>query len=182
MAGHVEITVQSVSLLLPHVRTGKLRALGVTGAHRVAAAPDIPAIAEGGLPGYEGDQWAGLLAPAGTSRDIIARLYKESAYSDPQLLALTQKVSYEIYPNAGFPKYRSGEVTVRLKNGREISRRNHILPDKQAAEKDIFAKFMNNTKFTLSPPQARTIRDMIMNVDGISNTRTITRALAGRSV
>ncbi len=71
--------VSGMSSSLPQVRAGKLRALGVTSARRAATAPDIPAIAEAGLPGYESMQWYGLLAPAGTPREIIAKLHKEAA-------------------------------------------------------------------------------------------------------
>jgi len=77
MAGEVALMTNSVSTLLPHVRAGKLRALGVGSTRRVTAAPDIPTIAEAGLPGYESAQWSGLLAPAGTPLEIIARLHRE---------------------------------------------------------------------------------------------------------
>lgn len=79
LAGRVAIlATSSMSLVVPHVRTGRLRALGVTAAARTQALPDVPTIAEGGLPGYEAVQWLGLLAPAGTPREIIARLHKEA--------------------------------------------------------------------------------------------------------
>lgn len=78
IGGHVAMTVSPVPRSLPHVRGGRLKALGVTSANRVPAAPEIPTIAEAGLPGYEAVQWYGLLAPAGTPKDIIARLHKES--------------------------------------------------------------------------------------------------------
>jgi tripartite-type tricarboxylate transporter receptor subunit TctC len=54
----------------PHIASGKLRALAVTSRERLAAFPDLPTIAESGLPGYESSQWYGLLAPAGTPREI----------------------------------------------------------------------------------------------------------------
>jgi tripartite-type tricarboxylate transporter receptor subunit TctC len=63
---------------MPQVRAGRLRALGVTSAKRVASASDIPTIAEAGVPGYESLQWYGLLAPAATSKDIIAKLHREA--------------------------------------------------------------------------------------------------------
>jgi tripartite-type tricarboxylate transporter receptor subunit TctC len=59
---------------LPHVKTGLLRALGITSSKRSLAAPELPTIAESGLPGYESVTWFALLAPTGTSRDIITRL------------------------------------------------------------------------------------------------------------
>ena len=78
IAGQTAIMAPSMISALPHVRVGRLRALGVTSAHRVTGAPDIPAIAEAGLPGYEAVQWIGLLAPSGTPREIVARLHKET--------------------------------------------------------------------------------------------------------
>ena len=78
IAGQVALTSSPLLLSLPHTRAGRLRALGVTSAARVAIAPDIPTIAESGLPGFESVQWYGLFAPAGTPRDIINRLHRES--------------------------------------------------------------------------------------------------------
>ncbi len=78
IAGNVAMTANSMSTIMPHVRAGKLRALGVASARRVAAAPELPTVAEAGVPGYESVQWSGLLAPAGTPQEIIARLHKET--------------------------------------------------------------------------------------------------------
>lgn len=77
IAGQVPMMTDSMSSLVPHVRAGKLRALGVSSARRAAAAPDIPTIAEA-VPGYESGQWYGLFAPAGTPQEIIAWLHKEA--------------------------------------------------------------------------------------------------------
>lgn len=78
LAGRVAmLTTSSMGLLVPHVRAGRLRAIGVTGARRSPALPDMPTIAEAGLPGYESVQWSGVLAPAGTSREIVGMLHKE---------------------------------------------------------------------------------------------------------
>ena len=76
----VDLTAGRVAMatIIAYVPDGKLRALGVTSARRSASAPDIPTIAESGLPGFEMVQWYGLLAPAGTPRDIIARLHGET--------------------------------------------------------------------------------------------------------
>jgi tripartite-type tricarboxylate transporter receptor subunit TctC len=75
MAGHLPMTFGNIMNALPHTKTGRIRALGVTSAKRVSAAADIPTIAEAGLPGYEAVQWYGLLAPAGTARDIVLKLH-----------------------------------------------------------------------------------------------------------
>ena len=80
LGGRIDATVSSsMSVVLPHVRSGRLHALGVTAAARIRALPDVPTIAEAGLPGYEALQWAGLLAPTGTPREILLKLYKETA-------------------------------------------------------------------------------------------------------
>jgi len=75
LSGHVPLMLGNVLATLPHVRAGRLRAYGVTSPKRTVTAPDIPTIAEGGLPGYESEQWFGVLAPAATPRPIINRLH-----------------------------------------------------------------------------------------------------------
>ena len=80
LGGRIDASISSsMTVVLPHVRSGRLHALGVTAATRVKALPDVPSVAESGVPGYEALQWAGLLAPAGTPRDIVVKLHKESA-------------------------------------------------------------------------------------------------------
>jgi tripartite-type tricarboxylate transporter receptor subunit TctC len=76
LAGQVQLSMPNVLTALPHIKGGKLRGLGVTSSKRATGLPDIPAIAET-LPGYEAIQWYGILAPAGTSRDIVAKLQAE---------------------------------------------------------------------------------------------------------
>jgi tripartite-type tricarboxylate transporter receptor subunit TctC len=79
LAGHVHMNLGSLIQILPHIRSGKLRALGVGGARRNPALPDVPTIAEAGLPGYEANNWWGILAPAGTAPAIVERLRAEIA-------------------------------------------------------------------------------------------------------
>jgi tripartite-type tricarboxylate transporter receptor subunit TctC len=77
IAGQVQMNLGSLVQMMPHVRSGKLKALGVGGAKRVAALPDVPTIAEAGVPGYEANNWWGILAPAGTPEPIVKRLHNE---------------------------------------------------------------------------------------------------------
>jgi tripartite-type tricarboxylate transporter receptor subunit TctC len=77
VGGQVTLMFDSMPSALPMVKSGKLRALAQTGAKRSAAVPDLPTIAEAGLPGYEVAGWFGLFAPAGTPRDIVVRLSNE---------------------------------------------------------------------------------------------------------
>jgi tripartite-type tricarboxylate transporter receptor subunit TctC len=64
---------------MPHIKTGRVRPLGVTTAARAETLPEVPTIAEAALPGYEAMNWFGVLAPAGTARPIVDRLHKEIA-------------------------------------------------------------------------------------------------------
>ncbi len=75
-AGYVPFMVTNMISGVPQFKSGRLRAYGVTSAKRSAAAPDIPTIAEQGVPGYEAVQWYGLMAPAGTPRDVVSKLHK----------------------------------------------------------------------------------------------------------
>lgn len=74
VAGRTDLGMNSPVFLLPLVRAGKLRAIGITGSKRMASAMDIPTIAESGLPGFELSGWQGILAPAATPREIVTQL------------------------------------------------------------------------------------------------------------
>jgi tripartite-type tricarboxylate transporter receptor subunit TctC len=74
LSGEVNLALVGISTVLPHVRSGKLRALGVSSTARSSLARDIPTIAESGVPGYEFAGWYGLLAPAKTPRPVLARI------------------------------------------------------------------------------------------------------------
>ena len=87
LAGQIHMTFDNIPVALPHIRSGRLRALGVTSASRSPLLPDVPTIAEAGLPGYEMTARFGLTAPARTPADVIARLNAEvvRALQTPQL-------------------------------------------------------------------------------------------------
>lgn len=77
IGGQVQFNLGSLVQMVPHVRSGKLKALGVSGAKRSVAMPEIPTIAEAGVPGYEVANWWAILAPAGTPAPVLERLRKE---------------------------------------------------------------------------------------------------------
>lgn len=77
LSGQVQMQMAGLPPALPHVRTGRLRALAVTSARRSSVAPEIPTMAESGLAGVEVGSWHGILAPAKTPRPIVARLHRE---------------------------------------------------------------------------------------------------------
>lgn len=77
LGGHISMYFATTPSVMSHVRSGKLRALGVTSEKRSASVPDIPTISESGLPGFDQSAWHGLFAPAGTPEPIIAKLSAE---------------------------------------------------------------------------------------------------------
>ena len=79
IAGQVQFNLGSLVQMVPHVRSGKLKALGVSSGKRVGALPEVPTIAEAGVPDFEVSNWWGILAPAGTPGAVLDKLYKEIA-------------------------------------------------------------------------------------------------------
>ena len=80
LAGQVQALFTGVPALLPHIKAGRMRALAVSSPKRLAVLPDVPTVAESGIPGtkgFEADQWYGIVAPAGTPADIVARLNQD---------------------------------------------------------------------------------------------------------
>ena len=77
ISGQVQMMSGDLSTLLPHVQSGRMRALAVTGARRSSLLPDMPTVAEAGVPGYEASGWFGVLVPAGTPQSIVDRLNAE---------------------------------------------------------------------------------------------------------
>ena len=77
VGGHTKINFANLPTALPHLRSGKLRPLGVGATKRSPVLPDVPTIAEAGVPGYEATVWWGIVAPAGTPAAIVEKLHRE---------------------------------------------------------------------------------------------------------
>ncbi len=97
LSGEVQLTFDSISTTLPHVRSGKVRALAMTGTKRAAIAPDVPTLAEAGVPGINITGWYAVLAPAGTPTPVVERLSREIAtvLKEPELKATLASNGYE---------------------------------------------------------------------------------------
>jgi tripartite-type tricarboxylate transporter receptor subunit TctC len=74
IAGNVQLMFESTNSIAPHVKSGRVRALAVTGATRAQSLPDVPTLMEAGVPGYEVTAWTGVIAPTGLPRPILERL------------------------------------------------------------------------------------------------------------
>lgn len=87
IAGQVQLMMEGLNSIAPHAKAGRVRAIAVTGAKRSAALPDVPTIAEAGVPGYEASTWNGIVAPVGVPKSIIAKLNAElnKALASPTL-------------------------------------------------------------------------------------------------
>jgi len=79
IGGQVQLNFDTPVTSLPHIRAGKLKPIAITGKNRLASLPDVPTFAEAGLPEYDFQIWFGVIAPAGTPRDIIGKISKEIA-------------------------------------------------------------------------------------------------------
>jgi tripartite-type tricarboxylate transporter receptor subunit TctC len=103
VAGQVDLMFGS-SFAMPHVRAGKLRLLAVTSARRSAIMPEVPTVAESGLPGFDVDTWYGVLAPAGTPRPVVELLAREidKAVRDPKIVQGLRELILE--PKGGTPE------------------------------------------------------------------------------
>jgi tripartite-type tricarboxylate transporter receptor subunit TctC len=77
LGGRTAMIFDTITAILPHVQSGGVRALAVTTLTRSPSQPDLPTIAESGLPGYDANTWGGILAPAGTPKEIVAKLNAE---------------------------------------------------------------------------------------------------------
>ena len=96
-AGDVQVTFANYSDALTYMKTGRLRALGMTSAKRFPQSPEVPTIAEAGVPGYQVESWNGLFAPAGTPADIVGRVAAalQAGYKDPVLRKRMQDMGAE---------------------------------------------------------------------------------------
>lgn len=89
LAGEIQVGFTGATAVIAHVRAGRLRALAVSSSRRMAAYPSLPTVAESGYPGFEADQWYGVVAPAGTPAPIVDRLNAaiNKALATPQMRA-----------------------------------------------------------------------------------------------
>jgi tripartite-type tricarboxylate transporter receptor subunit TctC len=98
ISGHVPLFFDYLLTGMPHVKDGKLRALATTGAQRTPALPDLPTVSEAGVPGYEASLWFAFFAPAGTPKEIVAKLSKsvQDALARPKVKERLDSLGVEV--------------------------------------------------------------------------------------
>lgn len=129
IAGQVDATFTGAPAVLPHVRSGRLRALAVSSAARIPTLPDVPTVAESGYPGFEADQWYGIVAPAGTPAALIARLNAEvnKALALPEV---AQQLATEgAVPMATTPQAFGELIAREIPRWAEVVRAGNVRPD-----------------------------------------------------
>jgi tripartite-type tricarboxylate transporter receptor subunit TctC len=104
LAGQVVAMTGTMITVIPYVRSGRMRALGVTSLARSSVAPDVPTIAEAGVPGYESVQWYGLLAPGGTPRDVIIKIHEAAARATQEPAVRKRFLDDGVEPIGGTPE------------------------------------------------------------------------------
>jgi len=115
MSGQVPLGMLDLPSVLPQIKAGKVRALAVTGAARLADLPDVPTLAEAGVKGYESTGWFGIVAPAATPPAVVARLHAElnAVLTDPAVIAQARAIGVELTPMtpAEFGRFIASETT-----------------------------------------------------------------------
>ena len=115
LAGQTNMMFDNIPSSLPHIKSGKLIAIATTGAKRDPALPDLPTVAEAGVPGYESGVWFGIMVPAATPKDIIARLNAAAlqGMKAPEFVKRMTDLGYNIIP--GSPEDMARMLDVELK-------------------------------------------------------------------
>ena len=120
LSGEAQLTYSSIPTILPHVRSGKVRALGVGNAKRIPSLPEFPTIAEAGLPGYEAYAWGGMVGPANMPKDIVTRLNREIVQVLQQKDVRERMLSEGTVPTPSSPEQFTAYIKSELKKWGEV--------------------------------------------------------------
>ncbi len=129
VGGQVQMMCTSPLPAMPHVKSGRLKALGMTSRTRSRAAPDVPTVAEQGVPGYESSLWYALLAPAATPQAVIKRVHAETVkiVKSPELSA--QLLAQGAEPVGNSPRELAGFIKAEIERWTELVERTNIRAD-----------------------------------------------------
>ena len=120
LSGEAHFTHSSIPSILPHVRAGKVRALGVANAQRIPSLPEFPTVAEAGLPGFEAHGWVGMIGPANMPKDIVQRLNKEIVDTLKQKDVIDRMLSDGAVPVPSSPEEFTAYMNSELKKWGDV--------------------------------------------------------------
>ncbi|HYC47816.1 MAG TPA: tripartite tricarboxylate transporter substrate binding protein [Burkholderiales bacterium] len=120
LSGEAHLTYSSIPTILPHVRSGRVRALGVGNAKRVPSLPEFPTIAEAGLPGYEAYAWGGMIGPANMPAPVVQRLNREIVEILKQKDVTDRRLSEGTVPTPSSPEEFTAYIRAELKKWGEV--------------------------------------------------------------
>jgi tripartite-type tricarboxylate transporter receptor subunit TctC len=129
IGNQVPAMISTLSGTIPHIKNGKLKALAITSSQRSPLLPDVPTIAESGVPNYESDTWVGMFVPKATPEAIVQKLYKATAIAleDPNMKAKIEGLSGRII--AGSPTALDALVSKEIKEFTKVVREQKIKPE-----------------------------------------------------
>lgn len=129
IAGHVQVLITATATAIPHIKAGRLKPLAVTSSSRISALPDLPTIAESGVPGYVVEGWYGIFGPRGMSAGLVDRLHADFAASvaDPGVAAHYRTYGFE--PKGTPPKAFGDYIVAEMKKWGEVIRGAAITAD-----------------------------------------------------
>ncbi|MCZ8439993.1 Bug family tripartite tricarboxylate transporter substrate binding protein [Achromobacter xylosoxidans] len=128
LGGQVDSMFDNLPSSLPHVQAGKLRAIGITSPQRLPAVPEVPTLAESGLPGFDVESWFGLMAPAGTPQPVIERLNQalNKALADPALVASYKQSGFYAPQQPNTPETFGKKIASEIDKWGEVVKRADI--------------------------------------------------------
>jgi tripartite-type tricarboxylate transporter receptor subunit TctC len=129
LAGRTQASSAGLPALLPHIRSGKLRAIAVGTTQRLAQLPDVPTVAEMGYKDFETSQWYGILAPAGTPREVVKQLQEESLKALRSSSVTERFASDSAVGGGGPPEEFAAFIAQQQKVWKDIVQRAGIKPD-----------------------------------------------------
>ena len=129
LSGEVQVMFTGFSAAMPHIKSGKIRSLAVTGAKRSPALADVPTIAEQGFPGVEATAWYGVLAPAGTPKPVVMRLHGDvlKALKQPDVIQRLEALGFEIVGST--PEHFGGYIRTEIKKWEKVVKASGAKPD-----------------------------------------------------
>ncbi len=129
LSGETQLIYASIPPVLPHVRAGRVRALGVGNAKRVPSLPEFPTIAESGVPGYEAYAWAGMIGPANMPRDIVMKLNRAIVDTLNQKDVIDRMLADGTVPTPSSPEEFTAYLKAELKKWGEVVKLAGIKPE-----------------------------------------------------